>query len=57
MHRRERVKRRRAQLASETAQTRTEAPNDENQQPDLTEISKDLPSGWQVCFTEEHTSN
>ncbi|XP_015880716.3 uncharacterized protein LOC107416703 isoform X1 [Ziziphus jujuba] len=49
---RERVKRRRAQLASETAQTQTEAPNDENQQPDLTEISKDLPSGWQAFWDE-----
>lgn len=42
------MKRRRAQLAREAAQAQSEAPNDENQQPDLTELSRDLPSGWQV---------
>lgn len=47
------MKRRRAQKAREAAQTSPETRNDENQQqqqqqPDLTELSKDLPSGWQV---------
>lgn len=42
------MKRRRAQLAREAAQTQPEAANEENQQPDLTELSNDLPSGWQV---------
>lgn len=46
------MKRRRAQKASEAAQTSPETRNDEiqrqQQQPDLTELSKDLPSGWQV---------
>lgn len=46
--RRERVKRRRAQSSSEVTQSPVEAPTDGNQQPDLAEISKDLPSGWQV---------
>ncbi|KAF3453268.1 hypothetical protein FNV43_RR03708 [Rhamnella rubrinervis] len=49
---RERVKRRRAQLAREAAQTQPEAPNEENQQPDLTELSNDLPSGWQALWDE-----
>lgn len=54
---RERVKRRRAQKAREAAQTSSETRNDENQQqqqqqPDLTELSKDLPSGWQAYWDE-----
>ncbi|PON86351.1 WW domain containing protein [Trema orientale] len=49
---RERVKRRRAQLAKEAAQTSPESRNDENQQPDLTELSRDLPSGWQAYWDE-----
>ncbi|XP_038897770.1 uncharacterized protein LOC120085697 isoform X2 [Benincasa hispida] len=49
---RERVKRRRAQSSSEVAQSPAEASTDGNQQPDLAEISKDLPSGWQVYWDE-----
>lgn len=50
-NRREKVKRRKAQLAREAAQTAPEAPSNGNQQPDLTELSRDLPSGWQVYIT------
>ncbi|KAG5254738.1 formin-binding protein [Salix suchowensis] len=49
---RERVKRRRAQAAKEAALTLPEAPTDENKQPDLEELSKGLPSGWQVYWDE-----
>ncbi|XP_008463033.1 uncharacterized protein LOC103501273 isoform X1 [Cucumis melo] len=49
---RERVKRRRAQSSSEVTQSPVEAPTDGNQQPDLAEISKDLPSGWQAYWDE-----
>jgi hypothetical protein len=48
LHRRARVKRRRAQLAKEAKKTKPEAHTDGNQQPDLIELSRDLPSGWQV---------
>lgn len=44
------MKRRKAQLSREAAQTAPEAPSNGNQQPDLTELSRDLPSGWQVCI-------
>lgn len=50
---RERVKRRRAQAAKAAkaaALTPPEAPTDENKQPDLEELSKGLPSGWQVYW-------
>lgn len=40
------MKRRRAQLAKASAKTK--AHTDGNQQPDLIELSRDLPSGWQV---------
>lgn len=53
LYRRERVKRRRAQAAKEAALTLPEAPTDENKQPDLEELSKGLPSGWQVSL-ESH---
>ncbi|KAK9941155.1 hypothetical protein M0R45_017777 [Rubus argutus] len=49
---REKVKRKKAQLAREAAQTAPEAPSNGNQQPDLTELSRDLPSGWQVYWDE-----
>ncbi|KAM5582733.1 hypothetical protein ABKV19_002923 [Rosa sericea] len=49
---REKVKRRKTQLAREAAQTAPEAPSNGNQQPDLTELSRDLPSGWQVYWDE-----
>lgn len=49
-NRRERVKRRRAQTAKEVAvaQKTPEASADENQQLDIEELSRGLPSGWQV---------
>ncbi|XP_030929359.1 uncharacterized protein LOC115955387 isoform X2 [Quercus lobata] len=47
---RERVKRRRAQLAKASAKTK--AHTDGNQQPDLIELSRDLPSGWQAYLDE-----
>ncbi|XP_012078470.1 formin-binding protein 4 isoform X2 [Jatropha curcas] len=47
---RERVKRRRAQAAKEAA--RTPSPVEENKQPDLAELSKGLPSGWQAYWDE-----
>jgi hypothetical protein len=50
LYRRERVKRRRAQAAKAAALTPPEAPTDENKQPDLEELSKGLPSGWQVSL-------
>lgn len=46
-HRRERVKRKRAQVNKEAAST-TEESIKGNQQPALAEFSRDLPSGWQV---------
>ncbi|CAK7324463.1 unnamed protein product [Dovyalis caffra] len=49
---RERVKRRRAQAAKEAAMTPPEAPTDKNKQPDLEELSRGLPSGWQVYWDE-----
>ncbi|KAF2323840.1 hypothetical protein GH714_000520 [Hevea brasiliensis] len=49
---RERVKRRRAQAAKEAAKTPLKAPIIENQQPDLAELSKGLPSGWQAYLDE-----
>lgn len=48
-YRREKVKRRRAQQkAKEAAETPSEVVPDGNEQPDLDELSRDLPSGWQV---------
>ncbi|OVA05119.1 WW domain [Macleaya cordata] len=49
---RERVKRKRAQSRSEAVETPTEAPMNGIQQPDLIEISRDLPSGWQAYWDE-----
>ncbi|XP_023525279.1 formin-binding protein 4-like isoform X2 [Cucurbita pepo subsp. pepo] len=49
---RERVKRRRAQSSSKVTQSPAEASADGNQQPNLAEISKDLPSGWQAYWDE-----
>ncbi|XP_058112812.1 uncharacterized protein LOC131255900 isoform X2 [Magnolia sinica] len=49
---RERVKRKRAESTSEAVQTPPEASTNEKQQPDLIELSKDLPSGWQVYWDE-----
>ncbi|XP_065861588.1 uncharacterized protein [Euphorbia lathyris] len=47
---RERVKRIRAQAAKESASEA--APTNENQQPDLTQLSKGLPSNWQAYWDE-----
>ncbi|KAL5972413.1 hypothetical protein ACLOJK_041667 [Asimina triloba] len=49
---REKVKRRRAESTNKTVQTPPEASTSENQQPNLTELSKDLPSGWQAYWDE-----
>ncbi|XP_007020416.2 PREDICTED: uncharacterized protein LOC18593232 isoform X1 [Theobroma cacao] len=50
---REKVKRRRAQQkAKEAAETPAEVVPDGNEQPDLDELSRDLPSGWQAYWDE-----
>ncbi|GMI63816.1 Formin binding protein 4 [Hibiscus trionum] len=49
---REKVKRRRAQKAKESTETPSEAHPDGNQQPDLDELSRGLPSGWQAYWDE-----
>lgn len=42
------MKRKRAQLKREAVQNSSGSPTDGNQQPNLNEVSRDLPSGWQV---------
>ncbi|KAE8723564.1 WW domain-containing protein, putative isoform 8 [Hibiscus syriacus] len=49
---REKVKRRRAQKAKESTETPSKALPDGNQQPDLDELSRGLPSGWQAYWGE-----
>ncbi|PSR95257.1 Formin-binding protein [Actinidia chinensis var. chinensis] len=50
---RERVKRKRAQFNGETVQTSSGSLTNGNQQQlDLNELSKDLPSGWQAYWDE-----
>ncbi|KAJ4725347.1 WW domain-containing protein, putative isoform 4 [Melia azedarach] len=51
---REKVKRRRAQKAKEAAETPSEVQTDGNrqQQPDLEDISRDLPSSWKAYWDE-----
>ncbi|XWS09616.1 hypothetical protein CRYUN_Cryun39dG0004900 [Craigia yunnanensis] len=49
---REKVKRRRVQKAKESTETPSKVLPDGNQQPDLDELSRDLPSGWQVYWDE-----
>ncbi|KAK8644031.1 hypothetical protein V6N13_013305 [Hibiscus sabdariffa] len=49
---REKVKRRRAQKAKESTETPSEALPEGNQQPDLDELSRGLPSGWQAYWDE-----
>lgn len=50
---REKVKRRRAQLAKEASETSAEAEADRKQEkPDLLDLSRDLPSGWQAYWDE-----
>ncbi|KAL6513950.1 hypothetical protein OROHE_019406 [Orobanche hederae] len=47
---RERVKRKRAQKMKEGQQSSPDVAMDENQQSDLAQLSKGLPSGWQVYW-------
>ncbi|WOL19433.1 hypothetical protein Cni_G28231 [Canna indica] len=49
---RERVKRRRAEAKTDASQTVSMAAYNEKKQPDLVELSKDLPSGWQAYWDE-----
>ncbi|PKU66946.1 hypothetical protein MA16_Dca017266 [Dendrobium catenatum] len=50
---RERVKRRRtAKVRAEDAQTSTAVIEKEKKQPDLAELTKDLPSGWQAYWDD-----
>ncbi|KAF8414291.1 hypothetical protein HHK36_002293 [Tetracentron sinense] len=49
---RERVKRKRAKSISQAVQTPQEVSVNEKQQPDLIELSRDLPSGWQAYWDE-----
>ncbi|PIN16004.1 hypothetical protein CDL12_11350 [Handroanthus impetiginosus] len=49
---RERVKRKKAQKMKETEENSSDAPIKGNQQPDLVELSKGLPSGWQVYWDD-----
>ncbi|OMP06944.1 hypothetical protein COLO4_07741 [Corchorus olitorius] len=49
---REKVKRRRAQKAKEASENPSEVLPDGNEQPDLDELSRDLPSGWQAYWDE-----
>lgn len=48
------MKRKRAQLASEPSQTHADAVTEGNQQPDLDELSRGLPSGWQVTLQTQY---
>jgi len=50
LFRREKVKRRRAQAAKESVSTPQDAIEHNQQQHDLSEHSKGLPTNWQVCF-------
>ncbi|KAH6778630.1 hypothetical protein C2S51_009942 [Perilla frutescens var. frutescens] len=49
---RERVKRKRAEKMKETRQSSPEVSADGNQQPDLIQLSKSLPSGWQAYWDD-----
>ncbi|KAK0599719.1 hypothetical protein LWI29_007979 [Acer saccharum] len=58
---REKVKRRRAQAAKEAAkkppeetktETKTEKKTDTNKQPNLVDLARNLPSGWQAYYDE-----
>ncbi|MED6212030.1 hypothetical protein PIB30_079259 [Stylosanthes scabra] len=53
---RERVKRKRAQRERESVETRHNDVEHGQQQPDLTELSKGLPSNWQVYYGNTITS-
>ncbi|KAJ7963571.1 WW domain containing protein [Quillaja saponaria] len=47
---RERVKRKRAQSAKKSVESSEVAVSEQNQQPDLVELSKNLPYGWQAYW-------
>lgn len=49
---RERVRRKRAKKSKEAEENLAKATDDTNQQPDLVELSKQLPSGWQAYWDE-----
>ncbi|KAF6145131.1 hypothetical protein GIB67_013482 [Kingdonia uniflora] len=49
---RERVKRKRAKSSREAVQTQKVVSTNGNQQPNLTEVSRELPSGWQAYWDE-----
>ncbi|XP_043688527.1 uncharacterized protein LOC122639691 isoform X2 [Telopea speciosissima] len=49
---RERVRRKRAQSTREAVEAAPEVSVKEKQQPDLIELSRDLPSGWQAYWDE-----
>ncbi|KAI3769118.1 hypothetical protein L6452_00217 [Arctium lappa] len=49
---RERVRRKRAKKSLEAEENQAKAVDDTNQQPDLVELSKKLPSGWQAYWDE-----
>ncbi|KAG9136510.1 hypothetical protein Leryth_014353 [Lithospermum erythrorhizon] len=48
----ERVKRKRAKLAKEVDQSPSKGSTGRTEQPDLNELSKGLPSGWQVYWDD-----
>ncbi|XP_024967569.1 formin-binding protein 4 isoform X2 [Cynara cardunculus var. scolymus] len=49
---RERVRRKRAKKSIEAEENKAKAVDDTNRQPDLVELSKQLPSGWQAYWDE-----
>ncbi|GER32465.1 WW domain-containing protein [Striga asiatica] len=49
---RERVRRKRAERMKESEQNSPDVATDGNQKPDLVELSKGLPSGWQVYWDD-----
>lgn len=49
---RERVRRKRAKKSMEAEENQAKGVDDTNQQPDLVELSKQLPSGWQAYWDE-----
>lgn len=55
--RRERVKRRRAEAKTGPGETVPGAAVNEKKQPDLAELSRSLPPGWQVCPIAHHLFN
>ncbi|KAJ4977462.1 hypothetical protein NE237_002568 [Protea cynaroides] len=49
---RERVRRKRARSTNEAVEAAPEVPVNEKQRPDLIDLSRDLPSGWQAYWDE-----